>query len=79
MITYITIIKNFINTYGSISVDLVTELNKIVLERYPDYKAIPLVRKVLSTESSNFYNYLLSGLNNEINFDYVKKLISLAR
>lgn len=79
MITYITIIKNFINTYGTISVDLLAGLTKIMLDRYPDYREIPLVKKLLATESSNFYYYLVSNLNKEIDSNYVKKLILLAR
>ncbi len=79
IITYITIIKNFINTYGSISVDLLTGITKIVLDRYPDYRSIPLVRKLLFKESSNFYYYLICSLDQEIDSNYVKKLISFAK
>lgn len=78
MITYITIIKNFVNTYGTISVDLLTEINKFVLNRYPDYRTIPINKKILATKSPSFYIFLLDGLNGEIDLDYVKKLIALA-
>ena len=50
-----------------------------MLDRYPDYRSIPLVRKLLFKESSNFYYYLICSLDQEIDSNYVKKLISFAK
>lgn len=78
IITYLTVVKNFIRTFGSIPVELLSEINGQVRERYPQYYNIPLVKQLTESKSVNFYHYLLNGLKQEVDSAFIEKLVSLA-
>ncbi len=78
IITYLTVVKNFIRTFGFIPADLLTEINGQVRDRYPQYNDIPIVRQLTEAKSENFYNYLLNGLEQEVDSAYIEKLARLA-
>jgi hypothetical protein len=76
-IDYISLIKNFLKTYGYMPPQILNEMKNQSIELFPNYLEIPFVKKMLSGDAGEFYKLVCKGLNIEIDEIYIQKIISV--
>lgn len=73
-IDYFALIKNLVKTYGYIYPEVLNAMNNKIIEMFPEYMKIPIVRMLLEYDGKNFYRIVCESLKQEIDMSYIQKL-----
>jgi glycosyltransferase involved in cell wall biosynthesis len=75
-IDYITLVKNFLKTYGYMPPQILNEMKNQSVELFPNYKEIPIFKKMLQGEAGDFFRMVCEGFDYEINDAYIEEMVS---
>lgn len=76
MIDYFALIKNFLNTYHDMPPEILNAWNRQILLLFPDYKDIPLIKKLKSHNTRTFYKLICESFEQKAEQPYINMLVS---